>query len=133
MLSSVATQRQRNTQGLKMLHRYNFSTLKRDRLNKDSIFKLWMILCFHSSLQRRPEKKKAALLHALTLCPHSSQQQSLPIPSLPTNDHVLIWSPLMMISHNEYKPVSSKNRLKLNRHSCNAVHSLFFFSFCFFL
>lgn len=29
MLSSVAIQRQRNTQGLKMLHRYNFSTLKK--------------------------------------------------------------------------------------------------------
>lgn len=127
MLSSVATQRQRNTQGLKMLHRYNFSTLKKRQTQQGFNFQTVDDSLFSFFTAEKTWKEKAALLHALALCPHSSRQQSLPIPSLPTNDHFLIWSPLMMISHNEYKPVSSKNRLKLNRHSCNAVHSLFFF------
>lgn len=77
---------------------------------------------------REDVKRKAALLHAPPV-PHSSHQRSPPTPSPPMNDHFLIQSPPMMINHNELKPVSSKNRLKLNGHSCNAVHSLFSFFF----
>lgn len=51
-----------------------FLVPKEDRLNMDSIEKLWTILCFHSSLQRRCEKKS---------CP--SPRPCVPNP--PINNH----------------------------------------------
>lgn len=102
-----------------------FSTPKKTQLGLNlKRNKLWMILCFHSSLQRRREKKS---------CP--SPRPRVPIP--PINNHFPYRVHQWMITssfrvHQWWSITMSKNlwalkiALNLMDTLANAVHSLFF-------
>lgn len=117
-----------------MLLKYHFFVLpKRDKQNMNSVLKLWMILCFHSSPQRRHDVLSP--IHAPVS--HSSHQQSLSILSPPMNDHFPYQVHQWMITssfgvHQRWSITMSKNlwalKTALNLMDTLATQCILFFS-----